>query len=183
MRHVRHPGRSWSGFTAVVSSTAAPISTTRSGSPLAATSSSSRSTIGSGPWAFWHIPRWPAKPVRTPATTGLPTSRRLCGGCATISPDSVATRPRSPLRGSPPAPYRCVTISSHRSRTGCSGQPSCRAARVRPKPHCPPRSESASTTRPKKVAATRFQLRNACAVCLSIVSGMGRHTSGSAPTF
>lgn len=58
-------------------------------------------------------------PARS-ATTASPTSRRRCGGCATTSPRSAATRSGSRSRASRRAGHRCATTWSRRDRRGCS---------------------------------------------------------------
>ncbi len=62
-----------------------------------ATSSSSPSTTGSARSGSWPIPRW-ARP-ETSATTGWPTNKPHCVGCATTSPTSAAIPARSRSAG------------------------------------------------------------------------------------
>ncbi len=100
-----------------------------------ATSSSSRSTTGSARWASWRIRRWVRR--ATSATTGWPTSRRRCAGCATTSPTSAAIPARSPSPANRRAACRCATTSSRRARRGCSGRRSSRARRARRRAHWP----------------------------------------------
>ncbi len=96
------------------------------------------------------------------ATTGWPTSRPRCAGCATTSPTSAAIPARSRSPANRPAACRCATTSSLPARRGCSGPRSSRAVRARRRSHWPKRRRSASTMRAKRAVAIRRPRRNAC---------------------
>ena len=137
-------------------------STTRDGWPVGATSSSSPSTTGSARWASWPIPRWARQ--ATSATTGWPTSRRRCAGCATTSPTSAAIPARSRWPANRRAACRCATTSSRRARRACSGRRSSRALRARRRPRC----RAAEKTQPRLRGRSRLRRsgdpqRSACA--------------------